>query len=40
MGLYIVKKLIELNHGRIDLVSYPNEGTIFTVSLPTETYSA
>ncbi|HSX47955.1 MAG TPA: HAMP domain-containing sensor histidine kinase [Candidatus Nanoarchaeia archaeon] len=40
LGLYIVKKLIELNHGRIDLVSYPNEGTIFTVSLPTETYSA
>lgn len=39
LGLYIVKKLVELNNGRIDLVSYPNEGTVFTVSLPDHAHS-
>jgi signal transduction histidine kinase len=34
LGLYIAKELVRLHRGRIDLTSYPNEGTIFTITIP------
>lgn len=34
LGLAIVKHLIELHHGRIDVVSRSGEGSAFTVTLP------
>ena len=34
LGLSIVKKLIELYNGKIDVSSTPNEGSIFTISIP------
>jgi two-component system, OmpR family, phosphate regulon sensor histidine kinase PhoR len=34
LGLSIVKKIIELHKGRIDVESKPGEGTVFTVWLP------
>lgn len=33
LGLYLAKRLVELHHGTISLVSYPNEGTLFTITL-------
>jgi signal transduction histidine kinase len=34
LGLSIVKKIVELYHGSIDLESIPDEGTTFTIRLP------
>lgn len=34
IGLYLIKKYLELMHGNIDLFSRPGQGTSFTVSLP------
>lgn len=34
LGLWIVKRIIELHRGRIDVASTPDQGTTFTVSLP------
>lgn len=34
LGLYLAKELIKLHNGRISVVSYPNEGSIFTITLP------
>jgi two-component system sensor histidine kinase VicK len=34
LGLYLVKKLVDLHGGVISFVSYPGEGAIFTVRLP------
>ncbi len=34
LGLYLAKKLVDLHHGRIDLVSRPGSGSTFTVVLP------
>ncbi|MGH1362558.1 MAG: sensor histidine kinase [Calditrichia bacterium] len=36
MGLIIVKKLIDLHKGRIEVESTPGEGTMFTIFLPSE----
>ncbi|WP_420582699.1 sensor histidine kinase [Reichenbachiella sp.] len=34
IGLYLVKEQIEKNNGNIEVKSFPNEGTIFTIHLP------
>ena len=34
LGLSIVKHIVEMYNGNIQVVSRPNEGTIFTVTLP------
>lgn len=34
LGLSIVKKIVQLHRGRIDVTSVPGEGSIFTVRLP------
>ncbi len=34
LGLSIVKKLVGMNDGRIDVESFPDKGTTFTVTLP------
>ncbi len=34
LGLYIIKKFTELLGGRVDLISEPGKGSIFTVHLP------
>ncbi len=36
LGLYLAKRLVELHHGTISLVSYPGEGTLFTITLRRE----
>jgi signal transduction histidine kinase len=35
IGLYLVKKFIDLHHGEIKVVSKVNKGTKFTITLPT-----
>jgi signal transduction histidine kinase len=37
LGLSIVKKIVDLHHGSIDVQSRPGEGTVFTVRLPAGT---
>lgn len=37
LGLYWVKKIIELHGGKISVTSIPNKGTTFTVTLPIST---
>lgn len=34
LGLSIVKKIVQLHRGRIDVTSTPGEGSVFTVQLP------
>lgn len=34
LGLSIVKQIVELHHGEISVVSKPNAGTIFTITIP------
>jgi two-component system, sensor histidine kinase and response regulator len=34
LGLSIVKKLVDLNHGKVDVRSAPDKGTWFSVTLP------
>ena len=34
LGLAIVKQIIDLHHGQIDIESVPNQGTMFTITLP------
>jgi PAS domain S-box-containing protein len=34
LGLYIVKKIVDLFHGSVTVDSAPNQGTIFTVTFP------
>ncbi len=34
LGLYIVKKIVELHRGKITCSSYPGKGTIFTIKIP------
>jgi signal transduction histidine kinase len=34
IGLYIVKRIIENNGGRIEVASQPGRGTIFTITFP------
>jgi signal transduction histidine kinase len=34
LGLSIVKRIVEMHHGSIDVESTPDKGTTFTVSLP------
>jgi two-component system, chemotaxis family, CheB/CheR fusion protein len=34
VGLYIVKRIIENNNGKIDIISKENEGTTFKITLP------
>ena len=36
LGLPIVREIVELHEGRIDVQSTPGEGTVFRVSLPIE----
>jgi len=33
-GLYLVKKIVEAHHGRIEVKTKPNEGSRFTIYLP------
>lgn len=37
IGLYIVKNLIDMHHGRIEVKSTEGEGSTFTIAFPTET---
>lgn len=34
LGLSIVKKIVEINHGSIDVESQPSKGTVFSVKIP------
>ena len=34
LGLTMVKKIVELHNGNIDVKSHPNKGTIIAVTLP------
>ena len=34
LGLSIVKKIVQMHHGRIDVESKPGEGTIFKITIP------
>lgn len=34
LGLYFVKSVVDLHHGRIDVTSQPDQGTTFAVRLP------
>ena len=34
LGLYIVRKMVELMHGRIEVSSWLGEGTTFTLTFP------
>jgi PAS domain S-box-containing protein len=34
LGLWIVRQIVEAHSGRVTLVSYPGEGSVFTVELP------
>ncbi|HSX41314.1 MAG TPA: HAMP domain-containing sensor histidine kinase [Candidatus Saccharimonadales bacterium] len=34
LGLYLVKKIMSIHDSKIDVVSYPGEGSIFTIELP------
>ena len=34
LGLYIVKRIVTLHNGEVELESYPNQGSIFRVSIP------
>jgi signal transduction histidine kinase len=36
LGLSIVQQLIELHHGKIEVISHPNQGTTFTLIFPDE----
>jgi signal transduction histidine kinase len=36
IGLYLVKRIADLHHGSVDVVSKAGEGTIFTVTMPRE----
>ncbi len=36
LGLYIVKAMVEKLNGRIDMISTPNIGSVFTVSFPNQ----
>lgn len=42
IGLSLVKRLVDLHHGRIEVKSQPGEGSVFTVYIPqnTEAYHA
>ena len=37
IGLSLVQRLVELHHGRIELISREGEGSTFTIYLPTDT---
>ena len=34
LGLAITKKILELHHGKIDVQSQPQKGSVFLVALP------
>jgi signal transduction histidine kinase len=34
LGLWIVRQIVEAHGGRVTVVSYPGEGSVFTVELP------
>ncbi|MGZ3455770.1 MAG: ATP-binding protein, partial [Polyangiales bacterium] len=34
LGLYIVRQIVEMHGGAVDVVSEPNTGSTFTVTLP------
>ena len=36
LGLYLVKYFLELHHGKIEIQSSPNQGTLAIISLPIE----
>jgi signal transduction histidine kinase len=39
LGLSIVKKIVQMHHGRIDVESKPGEGTTFRITIPKNTES-
>jgi PAS domain S-box-containing protein len=36
IGLYLIKRIVDLHNGTIDVQSEPNKGTTFTITLPRE----